>query len=102
MTEAEGGMEIYSPTQPEGQAIMKQKNLTFDELSAALFVFQQYNYELKIFLGIDETGFYGSEKEDWEDVDYLTFIPWVQIYEILGKVGAGSTEEFMEGGAEYN
>ena len=102
MAEVEKGTQIYSPLQLEGQAILKQKNLTLDELTHAISIFQLCNYELKIFLGIDETGFYGSDKEDWEDVDYLTFIPWVQIYEMLGKVEAGSTEEFMEGGAEYN
>ena len=101
MVEVEKGIQTHSPLDPEGQAIMEQKKLTLKELSYALAVFQESAYELKVFLGIDEKGFYGSE--DWMEADGpITFIPWVQIYEILGMVEAGSTEEFMEGGTEYN
>ena len=95
-------IKLYGLAQSEGQAIMKQKNLTMDELSEAVGIFQLYNYKLSTFLGINERGFYGSYIEDWKKGDVITFIPWVQIYEILGMVEKGTTEEFMEGGAHNN
>ena len=96
------GLQIYAPTESVGQSIMYKKGMTIDKLSEALSIFQLSNYELKTLLGIDEKGFYGSHTEDWEEAEFVTFIPWIQIYELLGKVQPGSTEEFMEGGGEFN
>ena len=102
MTEAEGWTKIFSPGEAKGQAIMKRKKITLEELIHALAVFQENTHELKTIFGIAEKGFYGSSVEDCEEGDPITFIPWVQIYEILGIVEVGTTEEFIEGGAEYN
>ena len=96
------GKLLYGLGEPEGQAMMRRKNLTDEELATAISIFQRYNYELKSLLGIDEDGFYGSHTEDWREADFITIIPWVQIYEILGKVEVGTTVEFVEGGAEFN
>ena len=95
-------MQVYGPTQPKGLAIMKQKDLTLHELTDAIYIFQSNHYKLEVYLGIDEAGFYGSQNEDWENADFITFIPWVQIYEMLGKAERGTTGEFMEGGAKFN
>ena len=82
---------------------MKQKGLTFDKLVEALNIYQlSHNRELKTLFGMNESGFYGSFIEDWEEGDFITFIPWIQIYEILGMVEVGTTEEFIEGGVEFN
>ena len=96
-------IKVYGVEQPRGRAILKQKGLTFDELAGALYIYQlSVNYELQTILGINESGFYGSHAPDWEEGSFVTFIPWVQIYEILGMVEVGTTGEFMEGGAEFN
>ena len=97
------GIQVYGPEQPKGRAIMKQKGLTLSKLVGAVGIYQlSLNYELKTYLGINEKGFYASHVENWKDGDFVTFIPWVQIYEILGKVEVGTTMEFVEGGAEFN
>ena len=96
-------IKVYGPEQPKGRTIMKQKGLTLSKLAGALGIYQlSLDYELKTYLGLNENGFYASHVENWEDGDFVTFIPWVQIYEILGMVEVGTTGEFMEGGAEFN
>ena len=96
------GIKIYVPGEPEGKPFLSGKNLTLDKLVEAITVYQSVNYELKTLLGIDEEGFYGSHAEDWESSEYITFIPWVQIYEMLGMVEANTTREFIEGGGKLD
>ena len=95
-------IQIYPSDHPKGQAILRQKRLTLNELAVALYIFESVNSELKNLFGLDKEGFYGSYAEDWEEGDHVIFIPWVQIYEILGRVKEGTTREFMESGGEFN
>jgi len=98
-------MTVHLVDSPEGQAELAKRGLTTRALGAAIVRFQQAEVvRLGTLIGVNAHGFFGSRREDWRpDLpgafdEALIFIPWVQILELLGRVPAGTTGEFLESG----
>lgn len=59
---------------------------------------QVEDVEIKQALGLSTQGFFGTTLMDWdaESLDEcLHFVPWVQIYELLGRIPLGSTQDYL-------
>jgi hypothetical protein len=88
---------------PEGQAELARHGLTSLDLATAIDRFQQAEgRKVGTWIGINEHGFFGSAREGWRAdrpgafAEPLLNMPWVQILELLGRVPAGTTAEFLE------
>lgn len=57
-------------------------------------------------IGVNKDGFFGSTREGWRPdqpdayAEPLLNIPWVQIFEYLGRVPDGTTGEFLRSGGK--
>ena len=98
-------MTVHLIESPKGQAELAKHGLTSSDLATAIVRFQNAErVHVGTLIGVNEHGFFGSTREGWLPDQQNTFtkpllsIPWVQIFELLGRVPAGTTGEFLEGG----
>ncbi len=103
MNKPEGGMMVYSPETPDGQAVLATQKLTLKQLMVAVTKFQAAEKEpVATPIGINEHGFYYSNRPDWNPTqpnafdESLGWVPWVYIQELLGNVPDGTTGDFMK------
>jgi hypothetical protein len=97
------GMTVHLIESPEGRALLAGHGLTARDLATAIDRFQEAEgTRVGTWIGINEHGFFGSTREGWRPdlVDAfakpILNIPWVQILELLGRVPAGTTQEFLD------
>ena len=98
-------MTVHLIESPQGQAELAKRGLTTRDLAKAIAAFQRAEtVRVGTLIGINEHGFFGSKSEGWRPdqrdalAKPLLNIPWVQIFELLDRVPAGTTGEFLEGG----
>ncbi len=99
------GMTVHLVESPEGQAELAKRGLTTHDLATAIAAFQKTErVRVGTLIGVNEHGFFGSTAEGWRPdqpdafAEPLLNVPWVQIFELLGRVPSGTTGEFLEGG----
>ena len=97
------GMTVHFIESPEAQAELEKRGLTAQDIVTAIDRFQRAEGTVvRTWIGINEHGFFGSTREGWRPDQSDAFaepiqnIPWVQILELLGRVPAGTTQEFLD------
>ena len=88
---------------------MAKRNLKALELAEVVTIFQEWErlYTATL-IGINEDGFFGSLDENWRSEKLNAFdeafvtIPWVQVFELLGRAPNGATLEFLSGQTRPN
>lgn len=100
-----GGMTVHLVESPQGQAALAKRGLTTQDLARAIVAFQNAEgVRVGTLIGVNEHGFFGSTREGWRPeqpdafAEPLLNIPWVQVFELLGRVPAGTTGEFLDSG----
>jgi hypothetical protein len=99
------GYTVHHIESPAGRAQLAKCGLTTRDLAKAIARFQKAE-EIRVgtLIGVNEDGFFGSTDEGWTPDkpgafdEALLSIPWVQIYELLGRVPVNTTGEFLKGG----
>lgn len=103
MHKPEGGMRVYSPKTPEGQADLAKQKLTLEQLHEAIDKYAKVEkVRVATFIGINHEGFFFSTSPNWNPESPNAFkkalgcIPWVHIHELLGNVPDGTTGDFLK------
>ena len=99
------GTTVHLVNSPKGQTELARRGLTTRALATAIVRFQQAEgVRVGTLIGVNEHGFFGSTREGWRPDqpgafdEALLIIPWVQILELLARLPAGTTREFLESG----
>jgi hypothetical protein len=99
------GYTVHLVESPAGQAQLAKRGLTTRDLGKAIAEFQKAEkVRVGTLIGVNEDGFFGSTDEGWTPDkpgafdEPLLGIPWVQIFELLGRVPENTTGEFFENG----
>ena len=102
------GYTVHQIDSPAGQAQLVKYNLTIQDLATAIATFQKSeNIYVGTLIGINKDGLFGSIDENWApDIpdafdQPLLSIPWVQIFELLGRVPENTTGEFLKDGGNF-
>ncbi len=100
---------IHLVESPAGQAALAVHGLTTNDLARAVTEHQRRERaRIGTLIGVNQDGFFGSARESWRPdqpdafAEPLIVIPWIQILEYLGRVPAGTTGEFMNGGGNQH
>ena len=95
---------VYPVNSKSGQAALAKRNLKALDLAEAITNFQKRErLYIATLIGINEDGFFGSLDENWSPNKLSAFdealvtIPWVQVFELLGRAPNGATLEFLSG-----
>ncbi len=96
---------VHLVESPAGQAQLAKRGLTTRDLGKAIAEFQKAEkVRVGTLIGVNEDGFFGSTDEGWTPDkpgafdEPLLGIPWVQIFELLGRVPENTTGEFLKSG----
>lgn len=105
MSQRKKDLRIHLVQSPAGQVELARRGLTTDDLATAIVEFQRRE---KVFvgtlIGVNHLGFFGAASEGWRPdqpdafAEALIAIPWVQIFEMLGRAPEGVTGEFLKAG----
>jgi hypothetical protein len=97
------GYRLYLPDSPEARALLGEQGLDPADLERALSRLERTEgTAVRTIDGINEDGVFGVSRAGWRpdlpDACHERFIPllWVKIHELLGRVPAGSTGQFIE------
>lgn len=97
------GFTIQPVGSDEGRLILSRKQMTTSQLADAI---DKYQAEEKVVVGLvigihEQHGVFYTPDPDW-DADApdaldgpIGFIPWVQIFELLGRLPQGCTSDFL-------
>jgi hypothetical protein len=99
------GYRLYPPDSPEAGALLAEQGLNPAELDRALVELERIEgTTVRSIVGINEDAVFGTSREGWHpdlpDACTEPFIPllWIRVLELLGRVPAGSTAQFVEDG----
>ena len=99
------GYTVHHIESPAGQAELAKRGLTTRDLAEAIIRFQKAEkIRVGTLIGVNGDGFFGSVEEGWTPEgpgafdEALLNIPWVQIFELLGRVPENTTGEFLKDG----
>jgi hypothetical protein len=104
------GLTIQPVDSGKGRRILGRKRITREQLAHAIARYQaEERVTISILIGIHEQhGVFYTPDPDWnaDAPDALDapigFIPWVQVYELLGQLPEGSTEAFLGNNGNVN
>ncbi len=98
---------VHRIDSPAGQVELVRRGLTTRDLATAIAEFQRREEVfVGTLIGVNKDGFFGSTREGWRPdqpdafAEPLVSIPWVQIFEYLGRVADGTTGEFLRTGGK--
>jgi hypothetical protein len=99
------GYRLYAPGSPEARALLAEQGLGPADLDRALAGLERSEgTAVRTIIGINEDGVFGVDRAGWRpdlpDACREPFIPllWVKVHELLGRVPAGSTAQFVQDG----
>jgi hypothetical protein len=99
------GYRLYPPDSPEAGALLAEQGLGPADLDRALAGLERAEgTPVRAIVGINEDGVFGASRAGWRpdlpDACREPFIPllWVKVHELLGRVPAGSTAQFIQDG----
>ena len=105
----ENGTNVYYPTHLRGQLILAKQKLSLDDLDRAIQLYaESEKVTVATKIGIDDNGFYYSDKADWSPDDPDAFseplgiVPWVHLQELLGNVPEGTTDDYFDSNFRTN
>lgn len=105
----ENGTNVYDPTHIRGQLVLAKQKLTRDELDRAIQLYaESENVTVATKIGIDDNGFYYSDRPDWSPdapdafSEPLGIVPWLHLQELLGKVPEGTTDDYFKNPGRSN
>lgn len=109
-TQQPKGLIIQPVDSDEGRRILGRKRITREQLAHAIARYQtEERVTVQILIGVHEQhGVFYTPDPDWhaDAPDALNapigFIPWVQVYELLGQLPEGSTEAFLGNNGNVN
>lgn len=88
---------VHHLESPAGRNLLALNGVTKGGIDAALVKFQeQEKVHIGTVIGVNEGGLFASERDNWNPmlpdayVDPFLVLPWVQIFELLGRVADGS------------
>lgn len=88
---------VHHLESPAGRNLIALKGVTKADIDTALVKFQeQENVHIGTVIGVNEGGLFTSERDNWNPLlpdayaDPFLVVPWVQIFELLGRVTDGS------------
>jgi hypothetical protein len=104
------GLTIQPLDSDEGRSILDRKRITASQLAHALARYQtKERVTVGVVIGVHEQhGVFYTPDSDWhaDALDALDapigFIPWVQVYELLGQLPEGSTSTFLSNNGNVN
>jgi hypothetical protein len=94
---------VYFANSEEGRDILARQQLDLVALAKAIASYQNTeNVPVATCIGVHETlGFFFSSDPHWHPnlpdafAEPLGVIPWVHIHELLGRLPAGSTDDYL-------
>lgn len=96
------GMTIHHLESPAGRNFMALNGVTKVDIDTALEKFQQQEkVHIGTVIGLNDGGLFASERDNWNPmlpetyVDPFLVLPWVQIFELLGRVPDGSLDVLL-------
>ena len=99
------GYRLYPPDSPEAGALLAEQGLGPADLERALARLETTeDTAIRTIVGINEDGVFGVTRAglrpDLPDAHHERFVPllWVKVHELLGRVPAGSTAQFIQDG----
>jgi hypothetical protein len=99
------GYRLHPPDSPEARAMLAEQRLGPADLEQAFACLETTEgTTLRTIVGINEDGVFGASRTAWRpdlpDALQEPFIPilWLKIHELLGRVPAGSTAQFIQDG----
>jgi hypothetical protein len=91
------GYAVYFPASPKGRNLLALHDLTPEELTQAIDLFeQQERVTIGTRIGIGAEGFIASKRQYWTPhmpgafKETFIWVPWVQIFELLGRLPNGA------------
>lgn len=88
---------VHHLESPAGRNLIALNGVTKADIVTALAKFQeQEKVHIGTVIGVNEGGLFASERDNWNPmlpdayVDPFLVLPWVQIFELLGRVTDGS------------
>ena len=100
------GYQLHAQSSPEAEALLSERGLTRPDLDRALAELERTDgIAIRTIVGINDDGVFGTSREGWSpdlpDAGREPFIPllWLKVHELLGRVPAGSTAQFVNDGA---
>jgi hypothetical protein len=109
-TQQPKGLIIQPVDGVEGRRILSRKRITREQLAHAIARYQaEERVTVGILIGVHEQhGLFYTPDPNW-DADApdaldapIGFIPWVQVYELLGQLPEGSTSAFLGNNGNVN
>ena len=109
-TQQPEGLTIQPLDSGKGRRILARKRITRGQLAHAIARYQaEERVTVGVLIGVHEQhGVFDTPDPDWnaDAPDALDapigFIPWVQVYELLGQLPEGSTEAFLGNNGNVN
>ena len=99
------GYRLHHLDSPEAEALLAERGLTRADLDRALAeLARAEGIHVRTIVGLNEDGVFGSGREGWRsdlpDACDAPFVPllWLKLLELLGRVPAGSTAQFIQDG----
>lgn len=110
ITQQPEGLIIQPVDSGEGRRILGRKRITREQLAHAIARYQaEEQITVGVLIGIHEQhGVFYTTDPDWQAQapDALDapigFIPWVQVYELLGQLPEGSASAFLGNNGNVN
>jgi hypothetical protein len=99
------GYRLYPLNSPDAKALLAEQGLGPADLDRALAGLERSEgTAVRTVVGMNEDGVFGTSRSGWHpdlpDACREPFIPllWVKVHELLGRVPAGRTAQFVQDG----
>lgn len=104
------GFTVQPVDSDEGRLILSRKQMTSSQLAYAINKYQaEEKVEVALVIGVhEEHGVFYTSDPDWDADAHdaldkpIGFLPWVQVFELLGRLPEGSTRDFLSTNGTIN